>query len=43
MPAADAFQIQSVSRARFVTRMGSVSEASLEAIVRAAQVVVAAS
>ena len=41
--AADAFQIRSVSRARFVSRLGQVTAADLEAIVRAVQVVVGAS
>ena len=40
--AADAFQIRSVSRARFVSRLGRVTTADLEAIVRAVQVVVGA-
>ena len=41
--AADAFQIRSVSRARFVSRLGQVAATDLEAIVRAVQVVVGAS
>lgn len=41
--AADAFQIRSVSQGRFVSRMGQVSTANLEAIIRAVQVVVGAS
>ncbi len=41
--AADAFQIRSVSRARFVSRLGQVTTADLETIVRAVQVVVGAS
>jgi mRNA interferase MazF len=40
--AADAFQIRSVSRTRFVFRLGQVSTADLEAIVRAVQVVAGA-
>jgi mRNA interferase MazF len=40
--AADAFQIRSVSRERFVSRLGRVTTADLEAIVRAVQVVVGA-
>ena len=41
--AADAFQIRSVSRTRFVSRLGHVATADLEAIVAAVQVVVGAS
>jgi len=41
--AADAFQIRSVSQTRFISRMGKVTTADLEAIVRAVQVVVGAS
>ena len=41
--AADAFQIHSVSQTRFISRMGKVTTADLEAIVRAVQVVVGAS
>jgi len=41
--AADALQIRSVSRARFVSRLGRVTTADLEAIVRAVQVVVGVS
>ncbi len=41
--AADAFQIRSVSQTRFVSCMGVVSTADLEAIVRAVRVVVGAS
>ena len=41
--AADAFQIRSVSQTRLVSRLGRVSTADLEAIVRAVRVVVGAS
>ena len=41
--AADAFQIRSVSQTRFVSRLGRVITADLEAIVGAVQVVVGAS
>lgn len=41
--AADAFQIRSVSQARFVSHMGQVSTVDLDAIVRAVQVVDGAS
>jgi mRNA interferase MazF len=41
--AADAFQIRSVSQARFVSRLGQVTAADLEVIVRAVQVVIGAS
>ena len=41
--AADAFQIRSVSHKRFVSRLGQVTAADLEAIVQAVQVVVGAS
>lgn len=41
--AADAFQIRSVSQARFVSRMGQVSAVDLVSIVKAVQVVVGAS
>jgi len=41
--AADAFQIRSVSQKRFVSRLGQIEAADLEAIIRAVQVVVGAS
>jgi mRNA interferase MazF len=41
--AADAFQIRSVSQARFVSRMGQVSTVDLCAIIGAVQVVIGAS
>ena len=41
--AADALQIRSVPRARFVSRLGQVTAADLEALVKAVQVVVGAS
>ena len=41
--AADTFQIRSVPRRRFVSRLGHVTTADLEAIVAAVQVVVGAS
>ena len=41
--AADALQIRSVSQKRFVSRLGQVAAADLEAIVQAVQVVVGAS
>ena len=41
--AADALQIRSVSRTRFVSRLGQVTTADLESIVGAVQVVVGAS
>ena len=40
--AADAFQVRSVSKAKFVSRLGVVSAADLDAIVAAVQVVVGA-
>ena len=40
--AADAFQIRSVSQARFVRRLGRVSAESLEEIIQAIQVVISA-
>jgi mRNA interferase MazF len=40
--AADAFQIRSVSQARFVRRLGKVSAESLEEIIQAIQVVISA-
>jgi mRNA interferase MazF len=41
--AADAFQIRSISQTRFASRVGQISPADLEAIIRAVQVVVGAS
>jgi mRNA interferase MazF len=40
--AADAFQIRSVSRARFTTRLGEISAAHLQEILKASQTIIGA-
>jgi mRNA interferase MazF len=40
--AADAFQIRSVSQARFVRRLGKISADCIDGIIRAIQVVISA-